>query len=198
MKRIFIIHGWSGSPKRDFIPWLTKELLERGYQVEALKMPLTYTPPVWLWMLYLRRKVGVIDENTYFIGHSLGTRATMFLLQSQNNKAGGALLVGALGGGWNYVTFPYNFLISLGARLIIIGWLLRKIDFKKVKANLIRSTVILSEDDYLIPVQKNKQAFEEGLNPKMVILKNKGHFAHVDIGDGTPEILEEALEMLKE
>ncbi len=197
MKRVIIVHGWSGSPKRDWIPWLTRELLARGYQVEALKMPMTYTPPMWLWMSHLRNKVGVIDEDTYFVGYSLGTRAIMLLMQSQENKAGGALLVGAFAGGWSYVSFPYGWLVGLGARIIIPRWLIKKVNYKKVRELLPRLTVMLSDNDPLIPFEKNKQAFKERLDPKLVVVSKKGHFMYEEIGESTPEILEEVLELLK-
>ncbi len=197
MKRIFIVHGWSGSPNRDWIPWLKNELIQRGYEVQTLNMPLTYIPLTKLWLPYFRFKVGRIDENTYFIGHSLGCRAIMFLVASQKRKSGGALFVGGFAGGWSYVSFPYNPFLSFSARVVIMQWLIKKVNFTKLRALLLKSTVILSDNDPLIPFEKNKKAFEERLGSKIVVVSGKGHFTYGEIGESLPEILNEALEILK-
>ncbi|EKE07220.1 MAG: hypothetical protein ACD_18C00151G0001, partial [uncultured bacterium] len=39
MKRVFIIHCWSGGPNDDWRPWLKVELEKLGYQVYNLSMP---------------------------------------------------------------------------------------------------------------------------------------------------------------
>jgi len=32
-KRVFLIHGWEGSPEEGWRPWLKKELEKRGFKV---------------------------------------------------------------------------------------------------------------------------------------------------------------------
>lgn len=36
IKRIFIIHGWDGSPQNRWFPWLEKELKKKGFTVKEL------------------------------------------------------------------------------------------------------------------------------------------------------------------
>ena len=38
-KRVFIIHGWDGSPQNCWFPWLKKELEKIGYKVFIPKFP---------------------------------------------------------------------------------------------------------------------------------------------------------------
>lgn len=38
-KRVFIIHGWSGSPEENWFPWLKKELENSGFEVHVPQIP---------------------------------------------------------------------------------------------------------------------------------------------------------------
>lgn len=39
MNRVFIIHGWSGNPDADWIPWVSERLKQEGCQVITPMMP---------------------------------------------------------------------------------------------------------------------------------------------------------------
>ncbi len=71
-KRVFIIHGWEGSPQGDWFPWLKKELETKSFVVEVPIMPDTMHPTLEGWLGHLKKITGEPNENTYFIGHSLG------------------------------------------------------------------------------------------------------------------------------
>lgn len=71
-KRVFLIHGWEGYPEEGWRLWLKKELEQRGFKVIMPAMPDTATPTMEKWVPFLTQIVGNPDEQTYFIGHSLG------------------------------------------------------------------------------------------------------------------------------
>ena len=58
MKRVFIIHGWTGKPEGDWFPWLKQELETKGFQVQIPEMPDTEKPKkvkkhtIKFWMNY--------------------------------------------------------------------------------------------------------------------------------------------------
>ncbi len=72
MKRIFIIHGWAGSPIGDWIAWAKQAFEAKGFEVVAPEMPDTLHPNIEAWVSYLRDLVGKPDSNTFFVGHSIG------------------------------------------------------------------------------------------------------------------------------
>ena len=73
-KRVFIIHGWEGYPENAWFPWIKNELKKRGFEVYAPAMPDSGNPKIEIWVPFLKNLVGRCDENTYFIGHSMGCR----------------------------------------------------------------------------------------------------------------------------
>ncbi len=92
-KRIIIVHGWGGSPIADWIGWAAEVFREKGYEVIAPEMPDTDAPAIEKWMERLRFVVGIVDENTYFIGHSIGCQSVMRFLETSDAIVGGAIFV---------------------------------------------------------------------------------------------------------
>ena len=73
--KVFLVHGWDGSPANNWFPWLKRELEQRGFLVSAPAMPHPRMPTIEDWVSHLSATVGKPDENTYLIGHSMGCQA---------------------------------------------------------------------------------------------------------------------------
>ncbi len=183
MKRVFIIHGWSGSPEEGWFPWLKTELVNNGFQVEVPTMPNTDEPEIQAWVSYLSLLVGEVDEETFFVGHSIGCQTIIRFLETlpENSKIGGCVFVG----GW----FELMNLETEEELSIAKPWLERPIDFSKVKSHNSNFTAIFSDDDPVVPLN-NKELFESNLNAKTIIEHNKGHFSGSDGITEVPEVLE--------
>ena len=93
MKRVILVHRWSGGPSDDWRPWLQDELGQRGYNVLSPEMPDMDTPVIEKWVGKLREVVGVPDADTYFVGHSIGCQAILRYLETIDTPVGGALFV---------------------------------------------------------------------------------------------------------
>ncbi len=94
VKKVIIIHGWEGSPQADWFPWLKKELKAKGFVVEVPAMPDTMHPTLESWLVHLKKVTGEPNENTYFVGHSLGVITILRYLESlEDKKVGGIVLV---------------------------------------------------------------------------------------------------------
>jgi len=94
MKKVIIIHGWEGSPQSNWFPWLKKELEAKGFVVEVPIMPDTMNPTLENWLAHLKKVAGEPNENTYFVGHSLGVITILRYLESlEDKKVGGVVLV---------------------------------------------------------------------------------------------------------
>jgi predicted alpha/beta hydrolase family esterase len=166
MKRVFLIHRWSGGPEDDWRPWLQGELKKTGCQVFVPSMPDTETPVIEKWVSHLAKIVGTPDTDTYFIGHSIGCQAILRYLETIEKLIGGAVFVS----GW----FNLKNLEDEETRRVAKPWIETPIDFSKVKHVLPKSTLIISDNDPYDASEENKQKFTE-LGSKIVVLHNAGH-----------------------
>jgi hypothetical protein len=169
MQRVFIIHGWSGYPEEAWMSWLRKELEARGFSVQAPSMPFPDEPNIEKWTKHLARIVGEVDENTYFVGHSIGCQTILRYLETlqPNEKIGGAVFVA----GW----FTLQNLETQEEKDIAEPWLNRKIDFVKVKLHTTKFITILSDNDPVVNYEENKRLFEKNLSAKIITEHNKDH-----------------------
>lgn len=183
-KRVFIVHGWGGNPNEHWLPWLKLELEQKGFEVVVPQMPNTNTPVIKEWVGYLSSLVGELDEQTYFIGHSVGCQTILRYLEKANGeKAGGCVLVAA----W----FKLEGLESLEEERIALPWMSDDIDYKKILHKTKNITVINSTNDDYGVVEENRRLFEERLNANVIILENRGHFTESDGATQLPEVTEE-------
>jgi len=93
MKRVFIIHGWGGFPGEGWFPGLKKELEKKNFKVEVPSMPDSEHPKIETWIPFLKKVVGKLDEETYFVGHSIGCQTILRYLEKENKKCGKVILV---------------------------------------------------------------------------------------------------------
>lgn len=180
-KRCIIVHRWDGTPDSDWYSWLKKELVIRGFNVVTPKMPNTSEPKIEEWVSHLKKIVGVPDENTYFIGHSIGCQAIMRYLETlpKGTKIAGVIFVA----GW----FALKNLEDEDVEEIARPWLTTPINFSRIKDMTSNTTVFLSTNDYYNCVKENESSFKNNLGAKVIILKDRGHFT---ADDGITELLE--------
>ncbi len=168
-KRLFIIHGWGGNPEECFFPWLKKELEIRRFDVEIPAMPDTENPRIDEWVSFLKKAVDKPDENTFFLGHSIGCQAIMRYTESlpKNTKVGGIVLVA----GWINLMNLTKDEIKLAK-----PWLETPIHWNKIKTHAKSIVAIFSDNDRVVPLS-DSQIFEEKLGAKIIIEHSKGHFS---------------------
>jgi hypothetical protein len=180
MTKAIIVHGWDGSPEDALNQWLKKELEKKGWEVQIPEMPDPEEPTIEEWVNKLYDYS--IDENTYFIGHSIGCQAIMRYLDRVDGKIGGLIFIA-----------PWTHLNGLekeqGAEEIAAPWLESAIDFDRVKEKTNKIVCIFSDDDYHVPLSE-KEVFELMLDAETVVLKKKGHFTKEDGVKELPIVLE--------
>lgn len=192
MKRVFIIHGWGGGSKGDWFVWLKKELETKGFVVVAPDMPDTWHPKISEWVGKIKELVGSVDEETYFVGHSIGCQAIMRYLERlpQDEKIGGAIFVA----GWfNLTDETWD---EEYTKEIADEWINMPIDFGKLKQHTNKFILINSDNDPDVPLS-DTELFKENLSTKVIMLKNMGHIAGDDGVTELPVALEELLKMSK-
>ncbi len=179
MKRAFIVHGWDGSPQSHWYPWLKEELEKIGFKVRVPAMPDTSEPNIEKWVSHLKGQVGTLDEETFFIGHSIGCQTIMRYLEKAPSKVKvpGVVFVA----GW----FVLENLEDEEVEQIAKPWISTPLDFSAIKSKIKNLSVFLSSNDLFGCVEENARLFREKLGAQVIIEKNKGHFTE---GDGFAEI----------
>ena len=180
--RIFLIHGWGGSPDKDWFPWAIAELESRGYEVIAPLMPDTNHPKIDAWVSELSKLVGVPRPTDILIGHSIGTQTILRYLQSINVQVNKVILVAP----WLTLTNLEN----AKAWKVADHWLHAPIDFTQIRSKSKQFTTIFSDNDIWVPYAENRSLFIEHLNPRVVTLHNHGHMTADEEVTELPEILD--------
>lgn len=192
LKRVFVVHGWDGFPEEGWFPWLKKELENKNFKVQVLKMPKPESPKIKTWVSFLAKSVKVADKNTYFVGHSMGCQTILRYLESLQKyvKVGGAIFVA----GWFNLTPEAT--EEEGTYEIAEPWLKTRINFNKVLDHTNKFTAIFSSNDPFVSDREHK-IFKSKLNAKIFLEKNKGHFSGGNNITKLPEVLNELLRISK-
>lgn len=190
MKRIFIVHGWDGTPDEGWFPWLTHELEAKGYDVFVPRLPDAGNPRIEKWVPALAQAIGIADENTYFVGHSMGCQTIARYLES--------LPDGMTVGGAVFVAGFFKRLAGLeddaDVRETAKLWLETPLDLKKVKSHLPQSVAIFSDNDPYVPLD-NQDDFRDQLGSEIIIEQAMGHFSGSGGTTRLPAALESVLKL---
>jgi len=171
MKKVYLIHGWGGFGSGGWFDWLKQEFKKRNIQVSAFDMPDTDYPKIETWIKFLKENIKGIDNETFFIGHSIGCQTILRFLQSlpENVKIGGCVFVA----GWfNLKKESYK---DHKEREIAEPWLKTPINTKKIRSHCSNFLSIFSDNDFYVPLS-DSDIFKKELNSKIIIKKNQGHF----------------------
>ncbi len=179
-KRVYILHGWDGHPEEDWFQWLKGELEAREFEVHIPQLPEAEKPRIHNWVSEVSNAVGTVNENTYFVGHSLGCQTIVRYLEGLPEdgdiKIGGAVFVA---GFFKRLSESDNDTDDdLETKR---HWLDSPPDFRKASSHLPKSVAIFSDNDPDVPLD-NQDDFREKLGSEIVIMKNMGHFTSGDDG----------------
>ncbi|MBI4599856.1 alpha/beta hydrolase [Candidatus Uhrbacteria bacterium] len=164
MKRVIIIHCWSGTPEYCWYPAVKKELEQRGFDVFVPAMPQTDAPKLSLWLPELQSIIGKPDEETFLIGHSIGCATIMRYLESlpEGEMVGGAMLVAGYTDDLGFEELS-NFFET-------------PFDFEAMKKHCATFVAIHSDNDPFVP-PRHSDILKEKLGAKTIIKHNAGHFS---------------------
>ena len=170
MKKVYVVHGWGGSPSSEcWFGWLKRELTKRNIKVDFLEMPNTNNPKINEWVSYLNNTLKELDEQTYFIGHSIGCQAIIRYLEQlpENIKVAGCIFVA---GFFNLPNLKTQEEIKIAR-----PWIETPINFEKIKIHTRNFLAFFSNDDPDVPVSDSK-LFKKRLGAKIIIKENEEHF----------------------
>jgi predicted alpha/beta hydrolase family esterase len=179
-ERAFIIHGYLGYPGEAWQPWLKAELEKRGYEVALPEMPHADRPTIPEWIGFISKLVGRPDRQTVLIGHSLGTQAVLRYLETlgaAGQSVGKTILIA---GNYPSGMSPEAADQKTGGDPILRPWLTIGVDPKKVRKASGPCTVILSDNDPVIPFAEAKASFEANLGARIIVEAGGGHMNEDD------------------
>ncbi len=189
-KRVFIVHGWDGYPEEGWFPWLKRELAAKGFTVYVPQLPEPGNPRINTWVPALAQAVGAANEQTYFVGHSIGCQTIARYLET--------LPAGVRVGGAVFVAGFFKRLTNLEddevVRSIATEWLTTPVNLQPVKTHLVKSMAIFSDDDPFVPLD-NQEDFRERVGSKIIIEHARGHFSGQSGITELPVALQSILDM---
>jgi predicted alpha/beta hydrolase family esterase len=134
------LHGFEGTPYKDFWPWLKSELEKQGHTIEAPQLPNTNSPDVNEQVAYVLTNCR-LDENTILVGHSLGGVVANKVIEQLRSPIAGFI----------HVASPINTDFKDGVeRPIIFDW---QFNFEKIKKQAGVVVVISDVNDFAVPVE---------------------------------------------
>ncbi len=163
MKKVFIIHGFEGSPNGWWRPWLMAELEKQDIYTCALSLPNSENPVCSEWVDEIQRHTEYNkDDQIYLIGHSLwGPAILRYLEKTKMNNTAGVILVSS--------PSTKNKNSKLDS---FLEW---SFDFEEIRSKCKRFSVIHGDNDPLVP-RENAQFLSEKLwGGELVIVKGGGH-----------------------
>jgi uncharacterized protein len=174
MKKIYIIHGWGGCDSDEgWFGWLKEEGKKLGFDVICFNMPNTEKPTIEEWVGFLEDNISDTDEETYFVGHSIGCQTIIRFLEKmpKDKKIGGAVFVA----GWFNLKDKIYEEEGDETKIIAKPWVETPIDFNKVKLHTDNFLAIFSDNDPFVSLSE-ENLFKENLEAKTVVKEKEGHF----------------------
>jgi predicted alpha/beta hydrolase family esterase len=96
MKKFVIIHGTKGCPEGNWFPWLADSLKEQKADVVVPRMPTPEGHSLENWLREFSHQVGVVNEATTVIGHSIGATFLLRILERREVPIARAVFVAGL------------------------------------------------------------------------------------------------------
>ncbi len=162
MKKVFIVHGFQGTPDGGWRPWLVKELTKQNISSEALAMPRADNPVCSEWVDEISKHLKINKNNEiYLVGHSLGTTAILRYLESGEAECVyGAVLVSGPS--------------ESNGNTKIESFLNKGFDFENIKEKCKKFVIIHGDDDPVVSFS-NAETLSRELGGELVVVKKGGH-----------------------
>lgn len=162
--KVFLIHGSYGSPNENWFPWIKNTLEKEGHEAISPRFPTPENQSLESWIKVFEPYFNQINENTLFIGHSLGPAFILNILERIEVKVKGVIFVAPFLGELNNLDFDN-----------INRTFMKKFNWDKIKNNCTEFGIIYSENDPYVPKEK---AFEisRNLGIEPILIENGGHF----------------------
>ena len=191
MKKVYIVHGWDGSPDEPLFKWLDEKLTLGGFEVFRLAMPTPETPMIESWVKKLNEDID-LDSETILVGHSVGCQTIMRYLETlpEETRIKGMVLLAP------WMKLDQTTIEEEGEEVVEIArpWMETPINFNKVKMIAGKIIAIFSDNDEFVELTQ-KDFFQEKLGAQTIIEHEKGHFSPAENISELPSALESIISL---
>ncbi|MEK7167454.1 MAG: class I tRNA ligase family protein, partial [Patescibacteria group bacterium] len=182
-QKILLIHGFEGSGEGNWLLWVKKKLEKNGFEVFNPTMTTSEHPDLESWLSELKPYINQMGEQDVVVGHSLGGKAALHLIERANKKIGYLFLVAPVldaASDKEYDLFSKEW---QGSDIELLKkFSSAKLDWDKISNLVYGKNVILSDDDPYIKVE-SKNLLPPGWSKE--VWHEFGHFQEKEI----PELL---------
>ncbi len=180
---IYLIHGYTASPEANWFPDFRKQLESDTVAVHILKMPNSHQPDFEEWVNHMDNEIIDFDENSIFVGHSLGcVTALNYLSKYSSKKIMGLYMISGFVEG-----SPIPELLPFVKNVLSYS--------KLIKQAAIR-VAITAKDDDIVPYQYST-ILAEKLEADLTILETGKHFIDRDGFTAFPLLIKQIKETIK-
>lgn len=163
MKNALLLHGTGNDSTRNWLPWLKKELENRGYAVWAPDLPHADKPNITTYNRFIFPKWKFNNESI-LIGHSSGAVAILGILEqlpedAQINKA---VLVAGFTDDLNSDSLKEMFV--------------KPFDYPKIKTKAKKFIFFQSDNDPYVAVWHGEK-LHDLLDGEFIMMKGQAHFS---------------------
>lgn len=180
-----IIHGSFGNPFENWYPWLSKKLSDICLENIVPQFPIKkslHTYQNWSKLLDYYLNLGLINENSTFVCHSIGSILIIKYLIEKKLKVKKLLLVSGIN---NYVG-GFKDLDEVNKSFF-------SKDINNIHKYCNDITCFYSDNDPYIPQEKLEE-FAQEVADRSIIIKNGGHINTESGYTEFPEVLKYVLE----
>ena len=160
----FLIHGAYGHSEENWFPWLKNKLEKLGHTVYVPKFPTPKGQTLENWMKVFDEYIHLVDENTVFIGHSLGPAFILSVLEKIDKPVKACFFASPALGTLGNPTFGS----------INESFVRKEFDWIKIKKNCEKFYAYIGDNDPYIPL-KNAKLMTDKLDSELVLIENGGH-----------------------
>jgi uncharacterized protein len=177
MKKVFLVHGFNGSPNSSWLPWLMGELKKEDVYACSLAMPNPSEPICLDWVNEIARHVDQNkSDDIYLVGHSLGVAAILNYVQS------------------DVVSTTIKGVVLVSGRCIKSSnpqteGFYGDFNFAKIKQSIGKITVIHGDTDERVPFANGEKLASE-LGVSLITIKNGGHLTGSEGWRALPQALD--------
>ncbi len=183
-KKVFLIHGFNGTPNGGWRPYLMRELGKHDIYACSLSMPRPDEPVLSEWLEEIKRHVDRnSNDDVYLVGHSFGGTAILrYLEQFDSPNIKGVVIASA----------PCH----QNTDGKIIDFLRTDFNWESMKNKVNHVAVIHGDNDPMVPVSDAKETANQ-LNGKLILIPDGKHLNGSAGFTELPEALSALVEMMK-
>jgi len=180
--KIYLIHGYTASPDSNWFQDFKKKLEKENIEIFILNMPNSQSPKLSEWINHLEKSIKDIDENTIFVGHSLGCVTILNFLNNTN-----AIIIKGL--------FLVSGFVESSPIPALNEFVKPRLNYNYLQQLTPNRFSISAIDDDIIPYKYSKTMAEK-LNASFTLLKEGKHFIDRDNFTEFPFLIEEIKKLL--